>query len=373
MRLTIVSPSAYPALVPGEFEFAGGAEFQLVTLGHALRERGHHVAFVVGDYGQPARVEAQGFPVYRSFALFRGNRKLRFVPDMWKLRAAIRESAPDVVNQRSTAFYTGQVCRFAHGCDAAFVFSLGIDYNCHPDLQGRASWPIPALYRYGIRHAEMVLAQTREQADLMRRNFQREHVEVLPNLLEIHPLRDPSEDQGYALWVGSLAKRKRPEIFLELARRIPEARFRMIGGPGEDPGFDREIALAAESIPNLEFLGFVPPPEMDPHYRGASLYVNTSRLEGLPNTFLQSWAHGVPTVTTAVDPDGVIAEKGLGGVGPTPDELAAVVEPLLRDPAARALAGERAHGHVSRHHAVEKIGALAEGYLEQAIRLRQGS
>ena len=230
MRLTIVSPSAYPALVPGIVDFAGGAEFQLLMLANAIRDRGHEVSFVVGDYGQPALEEAQGFPMYRSFQLFKGNRTARFIPDMIKLRAALRESRPDVVNQRSTAFYTGQTCYFAHQASAAFVFSLGIDYNCYRDLQGRARWPIPMLYGWGIRAAEMVLAQTEKQATLMRQNFGRDDVEVFPNLLEIPAIRSPEEDRGYVLWVGSLAKRKRPEMVLELARRCPGTEFRLVGG-----------------------------------------------------------------------------------------------------------------------------------------------
>jgi len=304
MRLTIVCPSAYPALVPGKIEFAGGAEFQLIMLAEAMRSRGHEVSFVVGDYGQPPYDEAQGFAMYRSFQLFEGNRKLRFVPDMLKLRAALRASRPDVVNQRSTAFYTGQVCHFAHEVGAAFVFSLGIDYNCYPDLQGRASWPIPTFYRWGMRHAELILAQTLQQAELVERNFHRTDVQVLPNLLEIPDIREAEEDRGYVLWVGSLARRKRPELCLEVARLCPDTEFRVVGGAGEDPGYDLEMKERARDIPNIEWVGFVPPPEMDDHYRGAAVYLNTSELEGLPNAFLQSWAHGVPTVSAGSTPTG---------------------------------------------------------------------
>lgn len=371
MRLTIVCPSAYPALVPGRIEFAGGAEFQLIMLARAMRDRGHEVSFVVGDYGQPARDEAEGFPMYRSFRLFEGNRKLRFVPDMLKLRAALRASNPDVVNQRSTSFYTGQVCHFAHEAGAAFVFSLGIDYNCHPDLQGRASWPIPALYRWGLRNAEMILAQTAQQAGLVARNFERPDVEVLPNLLDVPAIREPDEDRGYVLWVGSMARRKRPELCLEVARLCPETAFRVIGGAGEDRGYDLEMRERASRIPNVEWVGFVPPPEMSAHYRGAAVYLNTSVLEGLPNTFLQSWSHGVPTVSAGVDPDGVIREKRLGGVATEAPGIASVLRDLLDNPAARVEAGRRAWEHVREHHAIDTVGDLAEGYLAEALRRRR--
>lgn len=366
MRVTLVSPSAYPTLVPGAREFAGGAEFQLLNLARVLRDRGHTVSFVVGDYGQEPVTEAQGFTMYRSFELFEGNRKLRFLPDMLKLRDAIRRSEPDVVNQRSTAFYTGQCCAFAHGAGAGFVFSIGIDYNCHRHLMGRVSRPFQRLYRWGVEHAELVLAQTQEQATLMRENFRCRSVEVLPNMLETATLRTPRENRGYVLWVGSLARRKRPELFVEAARALPQHRFRMVGGPGEDAGYDEHIRQRASGIDNLEMVGFVPPDRMDEEYRGALAYVNTSALEGLPNAFLQAWSHGVPAVTVSVDPDGVIARSGLGATSGTPEALVDTLARFLSDADGVEEAGRRAHAHVISMHAIEQVGPLAEKFFDQA-------
>lgn len=371
MRITFVSPSAYPTLVPeAGIAFAGGAEFQQVTLARWLATRGHEVSFVVGDYGQAERVDAGGVEVHRSFRLGAGNRKLNFVPDMLKLRAAIRRSRPQLVNQRSTSFYTGQCCYFSHEVGAAFSFSLGIDYNCHRDLLGRAPAPIARLYAWGIANAELVLAQTVEQQRLMRENFGCES-RVLPNLVPLPPEDPAGSPREYVLWVGSLSRRKRPELFVEAARRLPGHRFLLVGGPGEERGFDEEIRRLASNVHNLEVGGFVAPGRMDEVYRSARVYVNTSRLEGLPNTFLQAWSHGVPAVTVSVDPDGVIAGKGLGLVAPSPEQLADAVGELLGDPARLAEAGHRGRAHVAEQHAVESIGPLAEAWFAEAIELRR--
>ena len=204
----------------------------------------------------------------------------------------------------------------------------------------------------------------------MRVNFGRDDVQVLPNLLGIPSMRSADEDQGYVLWVGSLARRKRPELFLELARLCPGTEFRLVGGPGEDTGYDEEMRAQAADIDNLNWLGFVPPPEMDAQYRGASIYVNTSALEGLPNAFLQSWSHGVPTVSAGVDPDGVIQSNKLGGVAGTAAGMAKLVGALLSDPAERTAAGQRCHDHVSAGHDIGHVGALAEEYLQAAVDCR---
>jgi len=366
MRITFVSPPLYAMFTRPDLRFAGGAEFQQLSMARWMRDHGHDVSFVVGDFGQDECETAEGFEFYRAFELDTGNRKIRFVPDMLKLRKAIHRSRPQIVNQRSTSFYTGQCCWFAHECGAAFSFSLGIDYNCWPDLQGRAPRLIQWTYRWGIEHAELVLAQTQEQADLMARNF-RCSPKVIPNVLNIPPLGESVGSGDYVLWVGSMARRKRPERYLALARSVPEKRFVIVGGPGEDRGYEAEMKTLAESIPNLEWRGFVPPSEIGDVYRHAAILVGTSRLEGLPNTYLQSWSYGVPVLSVCIDPDEVIAQNGLGEVVGEEGDLVAALRRWFADKDGRVSAGERGRKYVLEHHDINAIAPMAVRLFESVL------
>ncbi len=370
MRLTIVSPTAYPVLVPGDYDVAGGAELQLALLGRTLRDRGHSIAFVVGDHGQPQRMERDGFEIVSAFQLYRGARKLRFVPDMLKLRAAIRGTKPDMVHQRATAFYTGQCCLFAHEAKAAFSFTTGLDANCYRDLQGRVPPVLRGLYRWGIRNADLVLAQTRHQSQLLKDNFDR-HSELLPNMMEL-PADDGNQPDGPVVWVGSLSPRKRPERFLALARALPDVPFRMIGGGGDDAGATQALLRDATSVPNLEMVGFVAPDHMDDVYRGASLYVNTSLHEGFPNAFLQASSFRVPTASISIDPDGVIVDRGLGMVVGEDGDLTAAVRHLLASTDARDRMGAAARRYVEENHDVVAVAPRAEELLQRAVQARRG-
>jgi glycosyltransferase involved in cell wall biosynthesis len=155
------------------------------------------------------------------------------------------------------------------------------------------------------------------------------------------------------LWVGTLHANKRPELLLELARRLPQHRFAMIGGPspslnpsaGGQPLFDAMREQAAK-LPNLEFVGFLPLAQVEQWFDRACVLVNTSLYEGMPNVFLQAWARGVPTVAT-VDV-GVPASR----VTPTVEDMARELDALLTSPqawdrASRACLEHFAHTHAS--------------------------
>ena len=91
------------------------------------------------------------------------------------------------------------------------------------------------------------------------------------------------------LWVATIRPLKQAELFLELARSIPEIKFQMIGGSalGEEQYFT-SIKEAACRIPNLDFLGFIPRDRIEPYFAKASILVNASTTEGFPNTFLEA-------------------------------------------------------------------------------------
>jgi glycosyltransferase involved in cell wall biosynthesis len=112
--------------------------------------------------------------------------------------------------------------------------------------------------------------------------------------------------------LARIDRRKRPEIFCELAAAYPEVRF-LIAGKSRDPAYGRDLEARYGSLPNLEFLGFV-----DQFRTGAKhsdllekswILVNTANREGLPNAFLEAAAHGC-AILSAVDPDGFASRFG---------------------------------------------------------------
>ena len=119
----------------------------------------------------------------------------------------------------------------------------------------------------------------------------------------------------------------------------------MIGGPGANAAFYEEIRRRAAAIPNVEFKGFLPLAEVEPWFDRARVVVSTSLYEGMPNTFLQAWARGVPTVATVdvgVPPHRVAADV---------DGLAAGIEEAFADGAR----GEACRQYFERSHAASHV------------------
>jgi glycosyltransferase involved in cell wall biosynthesis len=368
MKVCFFSPTAYSYFGPSREGWAGGAEIQQILVAKHMLKHGIDVSFIVGDYGQPDVELVEGITVIKAFAPFRGNRKLRFLPDMLKIYRAMRIADADVYNQRSTSFFTGQLAFFTSLLGKVFTFSIGIDYNCFTDCDGYVPFPMTLLYRYGVRKADAVIAQTEMQKSLFEKNFGREAV-LIRNCMEIPPIDrtglpdywDGSKSHGTErsrefLWVGSFRRRKRPELFLELARRVPEANFTIIGGMGDDARYHEGIAAQARGIANVRYEGFVDPDEIDAYYARAYALVNTSFLEGFPNTYLHSWALGVPAYTIEVDPDGIIERHRIGGVAGSIEGLVAAVRALIADPEARRDMSRRARKYVEENHDVEDRG-----------------
>jgi glycosyltransferase involved in cell wall biosynthesis len=151
---------------------------------------------------------------------------------------------------------------------------------------------------------------------------------------------------------------------------MPEHRFVMHGvipiPPLTTEAYEAALAAARE-CPNLEVLGFLERDQLAALFAHAALFVHTSPAEGFPNTFLEAWAHGIPTVT-AFDPDGVIARAGLGEKLDTLEAMTDAVRAWMADPERRRAAGARARAHVEAHHSLESVTAKLAAVLDQVRR-----
>jgi len=334
-RICFHAPYLYPLFSRGAVEFAGGAEVQQALLARGLARAGFEVSAVTCDYGQARELVVDGVRLLRSHPPSGGVPVLRFFhPRLSRALGALRRAEAEVYYTRGLGVPAGEAFEVARWTHAAFVLGTQHDHDARRALALHRSPRDRWWARRVLRGADAIVAQTEVQRGLYRDEFGRGS-EVIPNLVEPPAAAVDAGRPGAVVWFATYKRAKRPEWFLELARRLPEQRFLMCGAKPVPPDTSEaweEARAAARVAPNLEVRGFVARDGLGALFEGAALFVHTSPVEGFPNTLLEAWAHGLPGVA-AVDPDGIIRFVYVTdmSVGRNPAEVLRVLDALQTD------------------------------------------
>jgi glycosyltransferase involved in cell wall biosynthesis len=346
-HLCFVAPHAWPVLSGDpHIQVVGGAEVQQAMLARLFAADDYPVSMICLDFGQPPRVSIDGVQVLRLFRMKAGIPVLRFVhPRLTTMWRRLAEANADVYYCRSASMWVGVVAAFCHRYGRRLIYAGASDKDFVPDVAGQIRYARDRwLYRRGLAAADAIVAQNEIQRADCRRNYAREAV-VIPSCYEL-PRERSVDVRDRVLWVGTINHGKRPELLLELARRLPGRRFVMIGGPSDaSPELFERVRAQAVALPNVEFMGFLPLAQAETWFDRARVLVNTSVYEGMPNVFLQAWARAVPTVAT-VD------------VNVPPHRVASDVEGLVREVEAvfeDELRGEACRKYFERTHSSAEV------------------
>jgi len=373
-HICFVAPNTWPVLSGDpDNEFIGGAEVQQSILARALAGAGYRVSMICLDYGQPQRVLLDGVMVHKTHRSDAGLPILRFIhPRITAMWRAMRAVDADVYYQRCSAMLTAIVAEFCRRNGKRSVFASAADLDFVPGRQPirylRDRW----LFEHGLKRVDRIVVQNAAQQRYCRANYGRESTQI-PNCYELPTDASPGGGDC-VLWVASIREGdyKRPELFLELAQRLPRRRFVMIGGAGGasrgNACFER-IRRAAAAIPNVEFTGFLPLARAEPYFDRARVLVNTSLYEGMPNTFLQAWARGVPTVAfvdTGARLRGEPPYRVVVGV----EQAAAELEQLFTNDEYWKRASARCREYFESTHSVSKVLPSFEAVLDELVRAR---
>lgn len=371
-RLCVVTPVHWKA-------FMGGAQYQVkCLLDHLLTLDRYEIDYVARR--APDDLELDGYRLHR---IGRGNRKPRFgyASDAPELYCLLRRLRPDVIYQRVGCAYTGIAALYARRHGARLVWHASSDADLARNKRiGRKNvvrqYLEDSLLSYGIRNAHHVVVQTQHQAQMLSANYSRDSRAIIGNF---HPLPTDAGSgraDGRILWIANLKRLKQPEVFVRLANNLkdlPTAQFVVIGASAAGDGDTRWTEALLEQMgktPNLRYLGEVSQDEVNAQLVGATALVNTSLYEGFPNTFIQAWLRGVPVVSLAVNPDGVLDRAAVGIHAENETQLAQATRRLLEDRAFRDRLARNAREYAQEFHSMKNAQRLAEVLDETLDSLR---
>jgi len=350
----------------------GGAEIQQVLIGRNLAKRGYRVSFITLDHGQDHEMEIDGMRIIKAYDPDVGIRILRFLhPRLTSLWRAMRRADADIYYQRTWDSVTGIVAAFCRRRHKKFVFAVAHDYDCLTDPPDYRARHARALYHYGLRRANLVIAQTMTQQRLLRENFGVDST-VIPNCAP-----DYGDCPGGArvpvptlpsrlLWVAAFKPAKRLELLLDVAGQLSDLQFDVVGDGDGESEYVKCLLSRAASMSNVHLHGKVPHALVHQFYRQAAGLVCTSHAEGFPNVFLEAWAHGLPVVST-FDPDNLIINNGIGIVARDAEGLAQGICALLSDVSRSRRMSEAARQYYLKNHTVDAVMPRYEKIFREIV------
>jgi glycosyltransferase involved in cell wall biosynthesis len=262
--------------------------------------------------------------------------------DYFRLQRALRSFRPDVVYQRVACAYTGISRRYATRAGVPLIWHIA---NQNDVLPAPSAWSLLArphrllesrLSKAGARRADVIIAQTADQAALLESHYGRAPDHIISNFHPEPPLPARGEAPVSVVWIANLKDAKRPELFVELAGRLQDderLKFSMVGLPYPDAEKQAAIQARIDTLPNLDYLGAVSQEAVGKLLESAHILVNTSLWEGFSNTFIQAWMRGVAVLTLGVNPDGLLDDGVLGCSCDTVDGLENSLRGAVDNPA----------------------------------------
>jgi glycosyltransferase involved in cell wall biosynthesis len=355
-----------------QYGHIGGAEIQQAIVGRSLAKRGYRVSFITLDHGQGAEIEIDTMRILKAYDPSVGIRILRFLhPRCTHLWGAMSEADADIYYQRTQDSITGIVAAFCRWHHKKFVFAVAHDYDCISDARYFPQRHARVLYHYGLRRANLVIAQTITQQRLLRRNFGIDS-DLIPNcapdygasMCDVGTNR-PARGSG-VLWIGAFKSAKRLELLLDVAEQLGGTEFDVVGDGDRESKYVQGLLTRAEAMPSVRLHGNVPHEGVKQFYHQAAVLVCTSRAEGFPNIFLEAWAQGLPVVST-FDPDDLIARKNIGFVAPDVAGLVSGVRTFLSDPDRWQRTSEAARQYYLENHTVDAVMPRYEKVFREIV------
>lgn len=278
----------------------GGAQTVLAHISNYLVNQGHRVLVVAGEGNGSlwgildGRVEK-----LKCSSLKRSLNLMQDIKTVRHFRKIYREVQPDIIHLHSSkagflgrlAFPPSKVVYTVHGYDSI--------RKVYPVFR-----PIEFLMQF---RCAAVVGVSRYDQDTLNEDKIFRNVSFVYNGVPVKPLDDelfwniPKEYSKKILCVARISPQKNIELFLEVAKLMPEYAFVWIGN---------NKTIHSE-LGNVFFLGSIP--QAGKYCQLCDLLILTSNYEGLPMTIIEAMSYGKPIVASDVGGISEIVRNDING------------------------------------------------------------
>ena len=362
-KICFISANSYPLLSGKPTTRIIGPDVYTTILAKAMRDRNYQISIITYWDEVPPIENLNGMKIFKIKVDYQGiykifNKFLKLV-SLWEY--IVKADADYYFHAGGMDGASVLLCKIMR---KKYIYSIGSDAQLNRQLisvnNNDFSKSKLNLGTFGcavdILLVNTIIVQSEYQKRLLKEKFNKKGTIIkmpFPISEKIDFERTPHPT---IIWVGSLAKVKQPELFVQLAERIPEANFVMIGGNyDESSDIPNYIIEKGVTLPNFRYLGVVPFNQIDIYFKKATILANTSLFEGFPNAFIQSWMYCNPVVSLNADPDEIICNFKLGFHSKSVDKMVIDIKELLRNPALCEQIGNNGRQYVENNHDINTI------------------
>lgn len=310
MKVCIINLNVYCLFNPQSSAPMGGAELDMYTVAIALKKY-FHVSIITGDWKQKDIEEKDDIIIYKSFS-FEKN-LLNYVKAPFVFWNTLCRANADVYVSSGAGPEVGVIALFCKLKKKKFIYRTASSMDCDGSYVKIHSF-LGKIYEYGLNQSSKIITSVKQHSEILLVRYPELSRRI--NHINLGILSHGDElEKEYILWVGRCDSLKNPEIFLDVARSLPQFLFFMIcPKQSSNPEYFEEIKKMAQSLTNITFIDFVPFRDIQPYFDRAKIFVNTSDFEGFTYTLIQSGLARTPVVYLNVNPDEVITKYNIGYV-----------------------------------------------------------
>lgn len=356
-KVCFIAPNIYGLYNPQSRTPYGGGDAQLYELARFFAKNPkYQVSVITGDFGQDEMEFYSGTLVYRSNFDTSSTFWQRTLRQWNPLEKMLLEIDAQVYIMAGASGLAQSVAEFCNKANRVFLFRVTHQRDCDGTFV-HGNVEEGKRYQWALHQAQGIVCQTQEQRAMLARTEGLQSY-VFPNAIPLPSVRE--EGRTEVIWVGEAHEWKQPEMFMRLALTLPNQSFTIIAMPRNLEYFEKVVSKTRD-IPNVGFQNSVPYNEMPRFIEKSRLLVNTSRFEGIPYSFTQAAAYGVPVASLNIDPDGLLEKHQIGRCAQGSElRLVQDVHDLIAYPRQWKRFHEQALKYAESNCAIQKVGRLYE-------------
>lgn len=283
----------------------GGSENQAYNIAQYMKKE-HEIVFVSPNADCDEAIEDNGMKIYKLKQNYISSRLTYDKADM--LRTILANESPDAVYNRVLTALSGVAAKHCREYNKHFVWhiasmaelvrrrNLSVRYMFHEMRENRLKEQAKRLSSAVIAQAEYqkaMLGEALKVKTAVVRNFYTEESDISEN-----------EGKTRVIWLSNVKRIKRVEILFRIAGLLEnrtDIEF-ILAGRNANGAFGKYVRESAERA-NIKMTGELTRKEVSALLKSGDIMLNTSEMEGFPNSFIEAWLAGLKVVSISVNPD----------------------------------------------------------------------